>query len=137
MNYYHIVASAASPGKEVVRLGLDETSIECYSGKCSGNVFLKEHGHVRKHLPKQKRRKCLTLVLTAAEDPAIQACLPGFLIGNCNAFLKREMHLLESAAGCRLELIRRVRARAFIAPPEFCIWPGRIAHGIILKFLRV
>ena len=97
-------------GKRILRLGLDETSIQCYSGKQFGCVFARAGTAARslsQHLPKNKRRKCLTLITTVADDAVIQNALPMFLIGNFNAFLKRDMKSLRDAVGPRVELIRR------------------------------
>ena len=107
-NFYH---SEVPTEKQILRLGLDETSIQCYSGKQFGCVFTSGGAaarSLRQHLPKNKRRKCLTLITTVADDEAIQNVLPMFLIGNFNAFLKRDMTLLRKAVGPRVELIRRV-----------------------------
>ena len=106
--------------KRILRLGLDETSIQCYSGKQFGCVFTRAGAAVhslRQHLPKNKRRKCLTLITTVADDEAIQNVLPMCLIGNFNAFLKRDMKLLREAVGPRVELIRRAGY-----PPSNCVF---------------
>ena len=105
-NFYH---SAVPAGKRILRLGLDETSIQCYSGRPFGCVFTRAGASdrsLKQNLPKRKRRKCLTLIATVADDDLIQDALPMFLIGNFNAFLKRDMKLLRDAAGPRVELIR-------------------------------
>ena len=105
-NFYH---SAVPAGKRILRLGLDETSIQCYSGRPFGCVFTRAGASDRsleQHLPKKKRRKCLTLIATVADDDLVQDVLPMFLIGNFNAFLKRDMKLLRDVAGPRVELIR-------------------------------
>ena len=105
-NFYH---GAVPAGKRILRLGLDETSIQCYSGRPFGCVFTRAGASdrsLKQNLPKRKRRKCLTLIATVADDDLIQDALPMFLIGNFNAFLKRDMKLLRDAAGPRVELIR-------------------------------
>ena len=109
-------------GKTILRLGLDESSIQCYSGKPFGCIFPcagVQRRSLKQHLPKQKRRKCVTLIATVADDAAIQQLLPMFLIGNFNAFLQREMSLLRNAAGPRVEIIRCVGGN--VAPNLFCV----------------
>ena len=129
-NFYHAVIPA---GKQILRLGLDETSIQCYGGKSFGCVFPhagKQRQAVKQNLPKQKRRKCLTLIVTVADDAMVQNLLPTFLIGNFNAFLQRDMPSLRNAAGPRVELIRCRSAGD--AHAEFYVCrAGRTALGII------
>ena len=104
VNFYH----SRTIDKRVVKLALDETSIACFSGKATGNVFLGRKSGILQHLPKQKRRKCLTLVVTAADDDFVQSQLPCFLVGNHNAFLQKDMKYLRAAVGHRVEVIRFV-----------------------------
>ena len=104
MNFYH----SRTIDKRIVKLALDETSIACFSGKASGNVFLSRKSGIRQHFPKSKRRKCLTLVVTAADDDFVQSLLPCFLVGNHNAFLQKDMKHLRAAVGHRVEVIRLV-----------------------------
>lgn len=91
-----------------MKLALDETSIACFSGKVAGNVFQGRGKNIEQHLPKSKRRKTLTLVMTVADDSRVQSLLPCFLVGNYNAFLQREMKALRAAAGPRVQVIRTV-----------------------------
>lgn len=102
---------------KIIKLALDESSLQCFSGKPVGNVFKK----VAQHKPKAHRRKCITLILTISDDPDVQQRIPSFVIGNFHTFLKKEMTALCKAAGDRVELIRNYCMGVSALIPAFCV----------------
>ena len=102
---------------KIIKLALDESSLQCFTGKAVGNVFKK----VAQHKPKAHRRKNISLILTISDDPDVQQRIPSFIIGNFHTFLKKEMTALSKAVGDRVELIRNCCVGAFLLIAAFCV----------------
>lgn len=87
-----------------MRINIDETSICLFQGKGSGTVF------VRKSVQRatlNKRRKYLSHVACACDQPHLQRLLPQFLVGNERVLPARAMARLRAAAPGFVRLLRR------------------------------
>ena len=108
--WYNYVESQVPPGKEVLRLNLDETSVCLFQGSGRGNVFVSKKRRVAQHVPRSVRRRCMTHIGIACEKNDIQPSLPQVLIGNEATFPARAMAALRASCPPNVHLLRRKSA---------------------------
>ena len=116
-----------APGKTILKLNLDETSVCVYQGNVEGNVFLPRGRHptLAQHVPRAMRRKNLTFVAMVSDNADIQLLLPQFIIGNYATFPARDIGALRATCPPNVFLIRQKSA-----------WNNETLLIVIIRALR-
>ena len=109
-HWYNYVTSRIPPGKEVLRLNLDETSVCLYQGGGKGNVFVSRKRRVTQRAPIGKRRCCITHVGVICDQTDIQPRLPQVLIGNEFTFQAGAIAALRASSPSNVVLLRQKSA---------------------------
>ena len=110
-NYY---SREVQPGKQILRINLDETSVCLFQGDRKGTVFvhkkrLREDEPVQR-IPRWKRRCCLTHIAVICDSPELQPLMPQVLVGNEATFLSSGLAALRAACPGNVRLVRQKSA---------------------------
>ena len=108
--WYNYVSGQVPPGKQVLRLNLDETSVCLFQGGGRGNVFVSSKRRLTQHAPRSVRRCCLTHVGVICDQTDIQPLLPQVIIGNEATFQARAVAALRRACPPNVTLLRQKSA---------------------------
>ena len=107
----------APPGRQVLRINLDETSVKLFQGDAKGTVFFKKRKRCadKEEEPAQKadlnrKRTCLTHVGLLCDRTDVQPLLPQILIGNEATFKAGELAELSASCPANVVLIRQKSA---------------------------
>ena len=104
---------AASRGKTLLRINIDETSVCLHPGVGKGAVFVTRkwlRAGGGQHVPKWKQRRYMSHVGVICDRPDVQAVLPQFVIGNQRTLLKRDIAALRRGRPMNVRLIRQKSA---------------------------
>jgi hypothetical protein len=111
--WFNYLSTRASVGKEILRINLDETSIQLFQGGVAGNIFTSKKRHSPEPVeaaPLGKRRRCFTHVAFICDRPELQPLMPQYLIGNESTFLVRELAALRAACPANVVIVRQQSA---------------------------
>ena len=105
----HCVTKAASQGRRLIRINLDETSVCAFQEPSVGVVF-DQQGRLAQQDPLRvsggAKRLNLAYVALLAEAIDVQATLPQVIIGSHRSFLRRNFEDLWTASPHFIYLIR-------------------------------
>ena len=104
--------TAVPPGKRVLKLNLDETSICLHQQAPRGTLCVsrKVAKGLSRDVPRAHRRCYLSFVAVICDDIEVQRVLPQFLIGNCSTFKRRDVDALQGIVSPNLRLVRQKSA---------------------------
>jgi hypothetical protein len=101
------------PGKSILRINLDETSVCLFQGAGKGTVFINKRvagGVPTQKVARFKRRCCLTHVAVICDNTELQPLMPQFILGNFATFLQRDLAMLRSRCPPNIVLVRQQSA---------------------------
>ena len=103
-NFYE--QGVLAQGKSVLRLNIDETSIQCCEGRGVGTVFRTRQSNLKTTVPKNVRKRCISHVAVVCDCASVQKQLPQYVVGNKITFLLRDWEMLQRAVGDQIVLCR-------------------------------
>lgn len=126
--WFNYVSGQVPPGKEPLRLNLDETSICLFQGSGRGNVFISKKRVLRQRVSRATRRRCLTHVAVICDQTEVQPLLPQVILGNEATFQARRMATLRAACPGNVVLLR---GKSAWNNHVVCAWIiGLIGHAL-------
>lgn len=103
-NFYE--QGVLAQGRSVLRLNIDETSIQCCEGRGLGTVFRTRQARLKSTIPKNVRKRFISHVAVVCDCAAVQKQLPQYVVGNKITFLLRDWEMLQRVVGDQIVICR-------------------------------
>jgi hypothetical protein len=104
--WFNFYSASAPPGKEILRVNVDETSVCLFQGGHRGNIFVSKRDEPTERAALNQRRSYITHVAFVSDRADVQPLLPQFVIGNEHVLPARQLAALQAACPA-VRLIRQ------------------------------